>query len=236
MKISVQILCPEILLLRLVVSTTSTSCQSMVSPVSLLFEKNNQWFDNIIRIAVEVHYSLANVTMIFFLNFNISLLYSIYGEWYQKSVSCWKLLWINVVTDSISEKSENKSCFEFKIPSIIFITPNSQTHTWLRNMKVGKVIDAISRSNEDSIYAEAWVLIVFSVFQVWMYTVCLLLLLLSSKAQGRKDFWNPSEPCHVGIHWKALPKYSQMSTRMPGFQSFFRIFASFCIVNNLPTA
>ena len=35
---------------------------------------------------------------------------------------------------------------------------------------------------------------------------------LSSKAQGRKEFWKPSEPCHVGIHWKALAEYSQMST------------------------
>ena len=34
---------------------------------------------------------------------------------------------------------------------------------------------------------------------------------------------------HVGIHWKALAEYSQMSTYMPGFRSFFRFFASFCV-------
>ena len=56
-----------------------------------------------------------------------------------------------------------------------------------------------------------------------------MLRLLSSKAQRLKDFWNPSKPCDVGTHWKALDEYFQMSTHLPGFQSFFRIFASFCI-------
>ena len=32
----------------------------------------------------------------------------------------------------------------------------------------------------------------------------LMLRLLSSKAQGCKDFRKSSKPCHVGIHWKAL--------------------------------
>ena len=59
-----------------------------------------------------------------------------------------------------------------------------------------------------------------------------MLRLLSSKPQGRQDFWKPSKPCHVGIHWTALPEYSQMNTHVPGFQSFFRIFASFCIGQN----
>ena len=45
---------------------------------------------------------------------------------------------------------------------------------------------------------------------------------------GCKDFWNPSKPCHLGIHWIALAEYSQMSTHGPGFQPFFRFFASFC--------
>ena len=48
-----------------------------------------------------------------------------------------------------------------------------------------------------------------------------MLRLLSSKPQGRKDFLTPLKPCHVGIHWIALAEYSQMSTYMPGFQSFF---------------
>ena len=48
-----------------------------------------------------------------------------------------------------------------------------------------------------------------------------MLRLLSSKEQGRKDFWKSSKPCHVGIHLIALAEYSQRSTNVPGFQSFF---------------
>ena len=44
--------------------------------------------------------------------------------------------------------------------------------------------------------------------------------ILTSKAQGCKDFRKTSKPCHVGIHWKALNQFSQMSTYLPGFQSF----------------
>ena len=32
------------------------------------------------------------------------------------------------------------------------------------------------------------------------------------------------KPCHVGIHWKAFAEYLQMSTHVPGFQLFFRLF------------
>ena len=51
----------------------------------------------------------------------------------------------------------------------------------------------------------------------------------ASKALGHKDFLKSSKPCHVGIHWIALAEYSEISTHMPGFQSFFRVFESFCI-------
>ena len=54
--------------------------------------------------------------------------------------------------------------------------------------------------------------------------------LLSSKAQGRKDFWKLSKPCLAGIHWIALAEYSQMSTHLTGFQSFYKFFASFRFV------
>ena len=57
-----------------------------------------------------------------------------------------------------------------------------------------------------------------------------MLRLLSSKAQGFKDFQKTSKPCHGGIHWIGIAEYSQMSTQVPGFHSFFRgFFASFCI-------
>ena len=51
-----------------------------------------------------------------------------------------------------------------------------------------------------------------------------LLRLLLSKAQ---DFWKPSKPSHVGIHWKALVEYSQMSTHVAGLQWSF---SCFCII------
>ena len=54
-----------------------------------------------------------------------------------------------------------------------------------------------------------------------------MLRLLSFEAQ--EYFWKLSKPCHVGINWIALAKYSRMSTHLPGFQSYFRIFESFCI-------
>ena len=56
-----------------------------------------------------------------------------------------------------------------------------------------------------------------------------ILRLLSSKAGGHKDFWKPSKPCQIGIHWKAFAEYSQMSTHVPGISSFFTFFATFCI-------
>ena len=46
-----------------------------------------------------------------------------------------------------------------------------------------------------------------------------MLRLLLSKAQGCKDFWKTLKPCLVGIHWKALDEYSQMSTHVPGFEA-----------------
>ena len=56
-----------------------------------------------------------------------------------------------------------------------------------------------------------------------------MLRLLSSKAQDFKDFWRTSKTYHVGIHKIALAENSPMSTYVPGFQSLFRFFASFCI-------
>ena len=38
-----------------------------------------------------------------------------------------------------------------------------------------------------------------------------------SKAQYRKNIWQLSKPCNVGIHWIALTEYSQTSTHVPRF-------------------
>ena len=53
--------------------------------------------------------------------------------------------------------------------------------------------------------------------------------------QGRKDFWKPFKPCHVGIHWIALAEYSQMSTHLPGFQLFFVFFVHGFVLAKLAT-
>ena len=47
--------------------------------------------------------------------------------------------------------------------------------------------------------------------------------LLSLKYKDAK--LKPSEPCHAGIHWKALTEYFQMSTHVPVFQSFSSFFS-----------
>ena len=51
---------------------------------------------------------------------------------------------------------------------------------------------------------------------------------LIPKQKDAKIFLKSSKPCHVGIHWIALAEYSQMGNHMPGLQSFFSLFASFC--------
>ena len=43
-----------------------------------------------------------------------------------------------------------------------------------------------------------------------MYITLPMLRLISSKARGHNDFWKPSKPCHVGIHWKAHTEYCQL--------------------------
>ena len=60
--------------------------------------------------------------------------------------------------------------------------------------------------------------------------------LLSSKAQRHKDFRKPSEPYHVGTHWIALTEYSQMSTHMPGFESFSGLLHHFVITKLATTS
>ena len=47
-----------------------------------------------------------------------------------------------------------------------------------------------------------------------------MLRLLLSKARGCKGFWKPSKPCHVSIPGIVLAESSQMTTHVPGFQSF----------------
>ena len=52
----------------------------------------------------------------------------------------------------------------------------------------------------------------------------------------QKNLWKPSKHCHVGIHLKALAEYSQMSTHMPGFQSFSSFFCIIFVSAKLATS
>ena len=40
-------------------------------------------------------------------------------------------------------------------------------------------------------------------------------------------FCKPAKPCSIAIHYIDLTEYSQMRTRVPGFQSFFSILRHF---------
>ena len=51
--------------------------------------------------------------------------------------------------------------------------------------------------------------------------------LLSSKARGCRDVWNPSKACFVGIHLIALFAHSRVSTHVPGIQPFFMVLYHF---------
>ena len=55
-------------------------------------------------------------------------------------------------------------------------------------------------------------------------------MLRQRSTKTRIFFWKPVNPCHVGIHWKDLAEYSQMSTYLPGFQSFNRFLHHFVLV------
>ena len=50
-----------------------------------------------------------------------------------------------------------------------------------------------------------------------------------SNAQKSKKLWKSLKTCHVGIHWKALTEYFQMSTHLPWFQSFHSFLSSILV-------
>ena len=54
--------------------------------------------------------------------------------------------------------------------------------------------------------------------------------LLSSKAQGCKQFWKPSKPWHVGIHKIALTEDSQMNIPMSQGFSHFSAFLHYFVL------
>ena len=60
----------------------------------------------------------------------------------------------------------------------------------------------------------------------------LMLRLLLSKAPERKRNGKTIKPCHIGIHWKSLAEYSQMSTHV----SFFSFFLYHFVLAKLATS
>ena len=60
--------------------------------------------------------------------------------------------------------------------------------------------------------------------------------IFSKSKTMQRFFWTPSKPCHVGIHWIAIAEYSQMSTHMPWFQSFFKGFLHHFILAKFATS
>ena len=58
----------------------------------------------------------------------------------------------------------------------------------------------------------------------------------ATSVQRTSSSWKPIIPCQVGIHWIALAEYSQMATRVTGFQSFFRFFLHHFLLANLATS
>ena len=61
-------------------------------------------------------------------------------------------------------------------------------------------------------------------------TLSMLRLLLSKAWYCKRYMRIASTLLIVGIHWKALSKYYQMSINVPGLLSFFSFFESFCFV------
>ena len=78
--------------------------------------------------------------------------------------------------------------------------------------------------------------IVFIIKVYWRRLTLPILRPFSAKAQGRKHFWKPSKPCHVGIHWIAFTEYSQMSTMYQGFSHFLKGFLHHFVLAKLATS
>ena len=74
-----------------------------------------------------------------------------------------------------------------------------------------------------------WQTTYLSPFNIHSFLTLPMQRLLSSKAQDCKDFWKPSKPYHVGIHWIGPAEHSQMSTHVPGFWLFFRFLHHFVL-------
>ena len=64
----------------------------------------------------------------------------------------------------------------------------------------------------------------------------ILFILLTLPIMSKSTMMQIFKPCHVGIHWIVLAEFSQMSTHVPGFQSFLRFLHHFVLAKLATTS
>ena len=118
-------------------------------------------------------------------------------------MSCWLVQELNVCTVLYLKGDwENVSIW-----TLLFCEKNETKHTQRTAIIGGRLMSPTSNRQHLTM-------------QLLFSLTLPMLRLLSSKAERRNYFWKPNKPCHVGIHWKAVAKFSKMSTHLPGFRSF----------------
>ena len=74
------------------------------------------------------------------------------------------------------------------------------------------------------------------VFIKWIWGRMVNTCRLNPYSAEAKDFWKPSKPYHIGIHWIVLTENTQMSTQLPGFQPFFKGFLDHFVLAKVATS
>ena len=122
--------------------------------------------------------------------------------------------------------------FSFSFPSIgrPWSINRSKISAINRPRKFGRLPTLVAGKDTYKLTIFMWVA-EQTLFGILLVFTLPMLRLLSSNEQDRKFFFeNHLNPVmNVGIPWIALKEYSQISTHMPGFKWFIRIFALFCI-------
>ena len=91
------------------------------------------------------------------------------------------------------------------------------------------------------VYSPTYILSMYRIDINWLpmtalFWTLLMWRLLSSNARKGKKLWKSSKPSHVGIHRKALIEHYQLSTNVPGFQSFSQLFCHHFTLTKLATS
>ena len=67
-------------------------------------------------------------------------------------------------------------------------------------MQVPDEVTLSKQVNEYSRFYLLNIMVSYYAYIPYAHLALTMLRLLMSKAQGCKDFWKPSKPCHIGIH------------------------------------